>query len=213
VASADTHTFLRYKLTATTLSLGERLRAGLFRPCARVFRYSALAGAFKDRFGTPAPIHAVARFVGSQLGRNRVETLSFAPRDRSQRLSVVPLEIEYLANVSAEVFVLRTVETAAWPKSFHMSMGAMRSKGFGRCQLRFAEEVTCGRPEVGNLCVRVPDTKDVLAVFGIRNVLAPVYGYLFQPTSSTSGVYIRSLFEGSRVASYPIILESEGEGQ
>lgn len=211
MASANTHTFLRYELTATTVCLGERLRAGLFRPCARVFRYSALAGALKDRFGARAPIHAVARFVGTQPDRNRVETLSFAPRDRSQGLSVVPLQIEYMANVTAEVFVLKTAETVAWPKTFHMSMGAMRSKGFGSCQLRFAEEVTCGRPEVGNLCVRVPDTKDIFAVFGIRNVLAPVYGYLFQPTSSTSGVYVRSLFEGSRVASYPIILEREGD--
>jgi len=198
---------------AETLCLGERLRGGLFRPCARVFRYSTLVGALKAHFELSSPIQATARFLPGGPDTNRMEILSFGPLDRGRGLSEVPLEIEYLSNVNAEVFILKTGETVHWPRRFSLSMGAMKSKGFGRCQLNFKDEVSCQTPAIGELCVRLPDVESIREVFGIRNVLAPVYGYLFRPTSPTSGVYVKSLFEGSRVVGYDILLTRREAGQ
>jgi len=36
-----------------------------------------------------------------------------------------------------------------------------------------------------------------------------VYGYLFEPTSETSGIYIKSLFEGSEVVGPKFLLRRE----
>lgn len=209
----DGHTFLHYELTAETLCLGERLRGGLFRPCARVFRYSSLVGALKASFGGSDTIHATARFQPGGPGTNRMEILSLAPHDRGLGLSAVPLEIEYLSNVRAEVFILKTDHTVRWPRSFCLSMGAMKSKGFGRCQLKFIDEVSCQTPKAGELCVRLPDVPSIREALGIRTVLAPVYGYLFQPTSPTSGTYVKSLFEGSLVVGCDVLFASKWTSQ
>lgn len=206
------HTFLHYELTAETLCLGERLRGGLFRPCGRVFRYSSLVGALKAHFEISDSIHAIARFLPGAPDNNRMEILSFAPHDRGRSLSVVPLAIEYLSNVYAEVFILKTDETVRWPRYFSLSMGAMKSKGFGRCRFKFVDEVLCQIPIMGELCVRLPDVEGIRDAFGIRNVLTPVYGYLFSPTSHISGVYVKSLFEGSRLAGYDILFKPKEAG-
>jgi hypothetical protein len=147
--------------------------------------------------------------VAGATDANRLESLAFAPRNRARGLSVVPLEIEYLSNVYAEVFILRTDETRLWPTVFDFSMGAMKSKGFGRCHLSWIGEHTCQNPVEGELCARLPDQPAVRDAFGIRNVIEPVYGYLFSPTSPVSGVYVKSLFEGSRIAAYDILLASK----
>lgn len=202
-------TFLHYKLTAEMLCLGERIRGGLLRPCGRTFRYSSLVGALRSYFGASNTIHATARLVAGAADANCLERLSFAPRNRAGGLSVVPLEIEYLSNVYAEVFIIRTDETRLWPKVFDFSMGAMKSKGFGKCHLTWIGERTCQNPVVGELCARLPDQPGIRDAFGIRNVIEPVYGYLFSPRSPVSGVYVKSLFEGSRIAAYDILFSPE----
>jgi len=208
----DGHCFLHYELIAETLCLGERIRGGLFRPCSRVFRYNSLVGALKFHFEISGPIHAAARFLEGAPGTNRMETLSFAPFDRGCNHTLVPLEIEFLSNVHAEVFVLKANETQHWPQTFNLSMGAMKSKGFGRCRFRILDEVHCQDSVKGKLCVRLPDVKEIRDVFGVRNILAPVHGYLFQSTSLTSGVYTKSLFEDSEIVSYDILLKKTEAG-
>ena len=86
--------FLKYRLEANALCLGERVRGGLFRPTCRVFRYGTLVGALKARFGGRGPIHAAGRFLWPAPDANRLEVLSYAPRDRARRLSKLPLAIE-----------------------------------------------------------------------------------------------------------------------
>lgn len=181
---------------------------GTFRPCSTVFRYTTLVAALKSAFGTENGLHAVARFRRTAQS-NRLETLTYAPRDRGRSVSIVPLQIEYLADVDADLFVLKSQQTAMLPRSFDFAMGAMRSKGFGRCTAERVREVPCDIPHTGTLCFRVPDLDEVKQALGIRNVLEPRYGYLFVPESLTSGTYVRSLFEGSRVAAYDVLLQPE----
>ena len=200
-------TFLRYHLRAETLCLGERIRGGVFRPCSPVFRYTTLTGSLTSAFSASSPVHAVARFLPGNSNSNRLETLTFAPHDRSRFISVIPLQIEYFANVDAELFILKTDESARYPRKLQFSMGAMRSKGFGRCEIEFEKEVICRDPILGRLCVRLPDTQDVRTVFGVRNVLTARYGYLFSSANASPGVYVKSLFDGSTIVAYPIILD------
>lgn len=209
----EPQTFLRYHLRAETLCLGERIRGGVFRSCSPVFRYTSLSGALTNALGTASPVHAVARFLPGNSGFNRFETLTFAPHDRSRFISVIPLQIEYFANVNAELFIAKMNDSVRYPPMLQFSMGAMRSKGFGRCEIEFEKEVTCGNPSRGRLCVRLPDTQDVKTVFGVRNVLTARYGYLFSSTNASPGVYVKSLFDGSTIVAYPIILDSKGESE
>lgn len=208
-AAMEKTEFLRYRLGSDALCLGERVRGGLFRPCCRVFRYGTLVGALKANFGETEPIHAAGRFVPRGPDTNRLEVLTYAPRSRARVLSKIPLSIEYVANVSAELFVLSTGFTQTWPSEFTLSMGAMKSKGFGHCHVKLLEVVAFSRPRKGRLAMRIPEEGEVENAFGIRNVLSPFYGYLFKPTSATSGVYVRSLFEGSEVVALEPILEPE----
>jgi hypothetical protein len=203
--------FLRYLLRAETLCLGERIRGGLFRPCASVFSSTSLSGALTHAFGTLSRVHAAARFLPGNTDSNRLETLTFAPHDRSRSISVIPLQIQYFVNVNAELFIAKTADRVCYPRTLAFSMGAMRSKGFGRCAIEFVNEITCRDPSRGSLCVRLPDTPEMRTIFGVRNVLAPNYGYLFSSSVAPSGAYLKSLFEGSTIVAYPIILDPTGK--
>ncbi len=207
----EPQTFLRYHLRAETLCLGERIRGGLFRPCSPVFRYTTLTGSLTSAFSASSPVHAVARFLPRGRDSNQLETLTFAPHDRGRFISTIPLQIEYFANVEAELFIAKTADHERYPRTLAFSMGAMRSKGFGRCEMEFDQEVTCRNPRRGRLGVRLPDTPEVRNVFGVRNVLTPRYGYLFSPVNASAGTYVKSLFEGSTIVAYPIILEPTDE--
>jgi hypothetical protein len=172
----ESRTFLRYHLRAETLCLGERIRGGVFRPCSLVFPYTSVSGALTSALGAVSPVHAVARFRRGDGESNRLETLTFAPHDRTRFISVISLQIEYLANVEAELFLAKTDHSARYPRKLGFSMGAMKSKGFGRCEIEFEEEVTCGNPARGRLCIRLPDAQNVKTLFGVRNVVMARYG-------------------------------------
>jgi len=200
--------FLCYEMRATTLCMGERLRAGVFRPCCKVFRYTTLVGALAERFGNREQIHAAGRLL-----RTRDELLTFAPRERVRNISVVPLQIEYLAEVTGRIYVALNEFTDSWPAEFFLNIGAMKSKGFGASHLYDKQVVGFGKSELrrGRLIVRIPDQERTTEALGVRSVLSPHYGYLFIPTSETSGVYVKSLFEGSEVVAAPFLLEERGE--
>jgi hypothetical protein len=210
--STERQEFLRYRLQADTLCLGERIRGSLFRPCLDVLTYTALVGALKARFPQPfRTIHAVGSFTRDPGDPtvNQGEILSFSPRDRGCEVSVVPLEIEYIANVRAEVFVLHNDFTTTWPHQFTMRLGAMKSKGFGHCRMALDGTVPRSNPRPGILVSRLPEDQSVLDVFSVRKVLSPVCGYLFRPESGGTGHYARSLFEGTSLVADPIILQSQ----
>ena len=204
--------FLHYRLEADTLCLGERIRGGLFRPCLKVFTYTALVGALKARFPHPfRKIHAIGRFLRDGPNANLLESITFSPRDRSREVSIVPLIIEYLANVKVEVFILKNDFTISFPEHFTLHLGAMKSKGFGQCRMSRIGELPRSNPKPGVLAARIPDSQQVLEAFGVLKVISPVYGYLFQPGTGGTGHYVRSLFEGTRTVADPVLLKSQEE--
>ena len=203
--------FFQYDFTSDILCMGERMKAGLFRPTARTIRYSQIVGALKAHFG-PLDFHAVG-YLDDDEKFNQSEYLTYAPRDRVSGTSRLPLQIEVLTNVKGKVFVLANEAGENLPPEFEIGMGALLSKGLGKCILSGKSELPTEGYQVASpptgfrLRVRIPEKH--AEKFLIRNVLSPFYGYLFEPTSPTTGVYVRSLFEGSIVVGPKFLLEKE----
>jgi len=195
--------FIEYILTSDMLCLGERIKKGTFRPTTRTIPYSQITGALKALFGDKE-IHAVGYLVKDKK-YNNVDYLTYSPRDRGLEMSKLPLTIEFLTNVLGYVYVLENEFVKDFPKEFEIWMGAMKSRGFGLCTLKKLKEITDFAIKPGVLNTRIPEK--YLGQFGIRNIIKPVYGYLFRPTSDTTGVYLRSLFEGSEIAGPEFLLE------
>lgn len=208
--------FLIYELTAEALHLGERAKGNILKPCLHTIPFSAITGALSRVFGTSPEngsawggIKAVG-FLAEGVGRNRVETLTYSPRDRVAGISKIPLQVEFLADVLATVLVVGDGEAVKLPNTFQIVLGGMRSHGFGTAELRFKERGAAGNPRPGLLRVRLPEEE--AETFGIVKVVMPIYGYLFRPAPGTqSGVYVRSLFEGSRVVAPELLLEPRQE--
>ncbi len=199
--------FLIYELTANAIHLGERAKGNLFKPCLRTVPYSAISGALSRRFGEPGQngIKAVG-FLEESVGRNRVELLTYSPRDRVVEISKIPLQVEFLSDVLSTVVVLANDGAQQLPERFQIVLGGMRSHGFGATELRLREKRPAGSPRPGLLRLRLPEEE--AGSFGIVKVQAAVYGYLFKPKPGThSGVYVRALFEGSRVVGPEILLQ------
>ena len=78
-------------------------------------------------------------------------------------------------------------------------------KGFGACKLEFTKEITDPNISRGILATRIPCS--FLGMFMIRSVVKPFFGYLFKPTSDASGVYVKSIFEGSEVVGPNVLLK------
>jgi len=187
--------FIEFGLYSEALCMGERIKGGLFRPCSRTIRYSQISGALRRKFSTKE-IHAAGYLLDSN-GYNKTDYLIYSPRERVKGISKVPLEIEFLVNVRGKVFIQENDFASAFPQQFEILMGALISKGFGSCKLNRVRVVETEPPRRGVLRTRIP--LDKIEVFNIRRIIRPVYGYLFEPTSPTSGKYVLSLFEGSEV--------------
>ncbi len=195
--------FWEYELRAETLCLGERMRGGLFRPCdTHAIRYSAVTGALRAYFGL-ADLHAAGYFV-DRAGCNRVEYLTYSPRDDVAGLSKFPLTVQFLADVLGCVIIKTPADSL--PESFDLSMGAMKSQGLGRCH--FQRKGPADMQTVrGRLLTRLP--VHCAAEFDVQRVIAPMYGYLYEPSSPDKGEYVLSLFEGSEVYGPTCLVKEE----
>lgn len=199
--------FFVYELTANALYLGERAKGNVFKPCLQTIPFSAISGALNSYFGEPGGrrgIKAVG-FLERSVGQNRTEIVTYAPRDRVSGISKIPLQVEFLADVRATVLVVENEAATKLPHTLEIALGGMRSHGFGPSRLTLKERRTEGTPRLGILRVRLPEEE--VENFAIRKIDKPVYGYLFKPTQRTTGVYVRSLFEGSRVVASEVLLE------
>ena len=199
--------FIKYTLTSDMLCMGERIKKGTFRQTIRTIPYSQITGALKAVFGDKE-IHAVGHLIEDKR-HNKVDYLTYSPRDRGLETSKLPLTVEFLTDVFGTAYVLKSEDTENFPEEFEIRMGAMKSRGFGLCTLKRLNGINKFTTKKGVLNTRIPE--EHLDKFGIRKVIKPVYGYLFKPTSRTTGIYVRSLFEGSEIAGPEFLLEEGGE--
>lgn len=203
--------FYEYILTSEALCSGERIKAGNFRPCARTIRYSQITGALKRLFGN-GEIHSVG-YLDELDSYNCAEYLIYSPRERVSEISKVPLQIETLTNVRAKIFILKNSFTENLPERFELTIGALISKGLGHCQLSRVNlhSIDLKRKlPLGKLKIRIPEK--YAEIFGIRKIVRPIYGYLFEPVSISYGHYVRSLFEGSFVEAPEIFISQKKGG-
>jgi hypothetical protein len=217
---------LEFSLYSKLLCLGERIKKGTFRPTITTIPYTQITGALRTKFKddldwTREGIHAIGYFTfkengkiqsvsqetGEEFREKHVSFLEFSPRDRGLNTSKLPLTTEYLCDVTGKVFALDD-EKLRQRKNFEITMGALKSKGFGRCELEYKKEHEINRTTEGSLLTRLPERQ--LDLFSIDPTPYKKYGYLFRPTSKTSGEYVRSLFEGSIVTA-PDFLVKEDE--
>lgn len=201
---------IEYDLTADALCMGEREKAGVFKPCCKTIRYSQITGALRHNFNYK-DIHAVGYLV-NENGFNKIDYLIYSPRERVTEISKVPLQVEFLRNVKAKVFIIENEATKELPDNFSISMGAMLSKGFGICKLNKTTIFEAGNPDKGYLKTRIPIKYQQL--FDIKNILKPIYGYLFEPDEQNpeTGKYILSLFEGSFVVAPNYLIDRRQNG-
>ena len=189
--------FIEYELKSDMLCMGERIKKGQFRPTVTTIPYTQITGALKAIFGDKE-IHAVGH-----LENYEKNYLTYSPRDRTLNTSKLPLYIEFLTNVQGRVYIL--IEDFPDEDEIEITMGALKSKGFGRCVLRRIGNIDELGIMRGTLNTRIPE--ELKDIFVIKKIIKPRYGYLFKPTSETSGVYVLSLFEGSEVVGPRFLLE------
>lgn len=200
----DDAPFLRYKLSADLLCIGERVKRGAFRPTATTIPFSTIVGALWRTFAGDYADWIAAGVIEQHGGP---ETLLSAPVDRMTSVARLPLVTEVLTDVRASVFVKRTRASQSLPEEFELALGALRSKGLGRCRLHRAGPLGEHPRCAGELATRIPERR--LADFAIEPV-APLYCYLWEPgpdpRSVTAGRYVRALREGSRVRAPDFLL-------
>ncbi len=203
-------TFLHFEVNTEAIAIGERIKGGTYRPCIETIPTSTLKGSFRDYFGLTDTL-AIGFF---REGTYEKDTFTYAPFDTFLGTAKLPISLEYLkpANgtkaVIADIYAVKmgTTEFLTKAAPTEISLGALKSKGFGRCELRYIGEV---KPylKIGYLKGRF--IEEECAAFGIAKVIKPCYGYLFYPTSEVSGVYKRALFEGSIIEGPEILIKEE----
>lgn len=207
--------FIEYELTSQALCMGERIKAGIFRPCVKTIPYSQITGALRHKLGSK-DLHAVGYLIEDK-DYNISNYFVYSPRDRVLDTSKVPLQVEYLSNVKGKVLVVKNGAERDLPEDFTLTMGALRSKGFGLCRMKFYRQVSAEDMQIeggrGDCELRVRLPEKHIDKFGIRNVKKPIYGYLFEPDEERpyTGCYVRALFEGSIVIGPKILLRKRKE--
>ncbi len=192
--------FLHYQISTSAIAIGERVKGGTFRPCIENIPTSTLKGGFKEYFGS-LNISAIGFF---RIGTFEKDIFTYAPFDAITGTAKLPIFLEYLkpaqsnAAVLGDVYLLKheAAENIPRNKQTEIFLGALKSKGFGRCKLSFIDEI---KPEVVRGYLNGRLLEDECQSFGINRIIKPCYGYLFYPTSRIGGIYKRALFEGSIV--------------
>jgi hypothetical protein len=193
--------FLVYCLQSDALCLGERVKKGTYRTTVTTVPYSQITGALRAHFA--GDIHAVGYFVRPDPSNPEdlaahTETVTFALVDSVRGTAKLPIEVQVLTDVKAQIYVRLNDDTRDLPPLIHLSMGAYRNKGLGACVLDYTMTMDGYEVMKGELLTRIPENR--LGLFEVRRVHRHVYGYLFEPDEAhESGCYVRSLFEGSIV--------------
>lgn len=202
-------TFLHFELKTKALAIGERIKGGTFRPCIETIPTSTLKGSFRDYFG----LKDILAIGFLREGTYQKDIFTYAPFDALLGTAKLPISLEYLKPadgteaVEADIYAVKNeaVKLLVKDTPTEIYLGALKSKGFGRCELRYIGEIEPNL-KAGYLKGRL--FEDECGTFGIK-VIKPCYGYLFYPTSEVSGMYKRALFEGSIIEGPEILIKGE----
>jgi len=195
---------LKLDLDIASIIIGERVKGGIYRPCLETIPSSTVQGAFKHHLGLD--LKGVGFF---NIGTYEIRDITYSVKDKLLEVAKMPLISSCLYPKGGEKIkgVIYLMKDGSIDKSIFqnlkLSIGALKSKGFGKAKVTNIEEV---KPEIkqGLLNVRVLESE--ASSFGIR-VVFPVFGYLFYAKNPISGVYKRALFEGSLVRAPEIFLK------
>jgi hypothetical protein len=193
--------YLEYSIESDALILGERIKGGIFRPSSKTLRWSTISMALR-KWTEYNNLHATGVLTSYES-----DYFIYSPMERVSETSKIPLQVEVLNNIEGKVYILKN-DNIKLPDKFEIYLGALISKGFGKCHLKFINKIENVKIKKGILNTRIPC--EYTDIFSIKNVIKPVYGYLFETISDTDGVYVKSLFEGSEVAG-PIFLLKGGQ--
>jgi hypothetical protein len=188
----------RFDANFSSLIIGERFKRNVYRPCIETVPSSTIAGFFRENFG-----------IQDAVGVGRIDSASYQRRhvvvslcDNALDGVSMPIETEYLVPrngaVRASLYLLwhEQLDFLKAVNGLPVAMGAWRNKGFGRGILSFRGFVDYW---IGPVELRTRLTERAGAALGVRRILAPAYGYLFESTGPATGRWVRSLFEGSIV--------------
>ena len=208
----DNKVFLHFKLSTQAVAIGERVKGGTFRPCIDTIPTSTLKGAFKEQFGLENVV--AIGFLNKTSYEKALFT--YSPFDAVLNTAKLPITLEYLKPkkeapaVTADIYVEKTqaVKSLCTSMPTNISIGALKSKGFGKCKLEYIEavatEIKCGYLK-GRLL------EEETTVLGIVRIIKASYGYLFYPKNRITGVYKRALFERSIIEGPEILIDGEYE--
>jgi hypothetical protein len=188
----------QFEADFASLIIGERFKRAVYRPCIDSIPSSTIAGFFRENLGVQDAV-GIGRIDSASYQRRHVVASLF---DNALDGVSMPIETECLVprngTVRASLFLLwhDDLDFLKTVKDLPIAMGAWRNKGFGRGTLSFHGLVDF---RVTAVELRTRLTERAASALGIRRVVAPVYGYLFEPTGTAIGRWVRSLFEGSVV--------------
>ncbi len=206
--------YFRFSLECERLILGERIKKGTFKPCLPDYisstgkivplPFSTITNALKHYLGFDKKIYAVG-----YLKVYERDIFEFAPFDSALSTAKIPLQTEFFSDVGGVFYVKKNSDVqngSTIAELQNIYLGAMKSKGFGKCYLNFEKIIIPERVLIGRLKVRLYE--NVLNEFGISKVIVPEVGYLFKPDANnwTKGKYVKSIFEGSIVENAPDFL-------
>ncbi|HRU92271.1 MAG TPA: hypothetical protein P5268_04455 [Candidatus Marinimicrobia bacterium] len=211
--------FVHLLLEIESIIIGERFKGGVFRPCQTTIPSSTIDGAFKHYLGIE--VKAVGLFIE---GTYEIKEFTYSIRDKALGISKMPIFAQYLSPYRAEnaellgyesyskdkilanIYIVPENNGYSLIKNLSFQMGALKSKGFGKCQV---VEISHEEYPIKQGLLNVKIHEEDCEPFGVR-VIEPVYGYLFKPDEhSISGVYKRALFPGSLVKAPEVLIEKE----
>jgi hypothetical protein len=188
----------KFEAFLESLIIGERFKREIYRPCLETIPSSTIAGFFRENLGLMDAMGVGIFQPGSYERRWTVGALT----DKALQGASLPIETEYLAPVNglikASIYLVWNGPESCLASVRDMSvvMGAWRYKGFGRGRLSFRMVFD---PPIVPVTMKTRLTAKAAAALGVRRVIAPVFGYLFESTGPLTGHWTRSLFEGSVV--------------
>ena len=205
--------FFKFIFKSELIYIGERIKKGSYKPfiCPVHQRYKAremvnqilplpystLIGAIKSQLGEGKNIHAIGKIM-SPYERGY---MAVTPYDTALNTAKLPITIEYLTNVTGEIYVKKNKDFNSLDLlGNELHIGGLKSKGFGKCEI-ISKKIL--EPYIikgtGLFLSRIYYEENTLKQFGMstENIIKPYFGYLFRKTSDFDGYYQRSIFENS----------------